>query len=291
MRKPTLIFWISVVAIFCCGAIFLSAVYFFIQNQCNIYRVYQTDDLSSTTASQATQSPAPNTPSTAGQSVIPSATPSEEPTSSPILAEDEMTIQKDEYIKRLSEAQNTASSRDLIALMYGVLSTVFITVGLHFLRETGQSCKRAEEASAKLEGSLQNIQKTSDILTRIMSVQFHILPAANLCRSIELFFAGGQFGQQTWKTVYRYFPRIFDDLRLAEEVCIGIDAYNTDANNLLSDLSICVDNTIVSLDNIDKMEKAYLVANPNAWVPLTATWNNYIGYCTRINEILNSIKK
>ena len=279
MRKPSLIFWVAVVAITCCGVIFLSAVFFFIQNQYNINQVYQGIDFSSTAAPQQTQLPI--------QSASPSASPSVEPVST--LSDEDMVIRKDDYIKRLSEAQNSASSRDLIALLYGVLSTVFITVGLHFLRETGQSCKRAEVVCQTVETALQNIQESSNMLMRLMSIQFHILPAANLCRSIELFFVQEQFVDSNQDIVYGYFPRIYDDLHAAEEKCIDIDIKNNVTYEMLPDLKVCIDNIVVSLENVKEAENSFIKKNPNSWIPLTSTWNNFLGYCDRILDMLDSI--
>jgi|GEM_PF-4480361 hypothetical protein len=52
-----------------------------------------------------------------------------------------MVITRAEYIKELSEAQATASTKDLISLLYGFLSSAFISVGLYFLKESQQATK------------------------------------------------------------------------------------------------------------------------------------------------------
>ena len=64
-----------------------------------------------------------------------------------------------EYVRTLSEAQTAASTKDIISLLYGFLSSAFIAVGLNFLRETQQAAKDTKDNVTKINDKYSEIKQ------------------------------------------------------------------------------------------------------------------------------------
>lgn len=218
-----------------------------------------------------------------------------------------------QYIKDLSEAQSSASTRDIVSLLYGFLSTAFITVGLHFMRESKQAAddakkitQIAEDKQKSLEAKVSDIdeswkeiqqhitalQKKHEAQSKTLTLQVYIDNATACFHMLEDTLSStlkGEAKSDGVKRAYRYFPRIRDSLFWAsktleavrKEECVTFFSDNHIELQLRGVTEI--KNCLEALETICKKSPELALFNEQ--------WREYQGYCETIHSSLREIKE
>ena len=258
-RAGNLLFTALLILLIAMGALGLGACFwFFIQNQININTAYQ--DMKNATYA--------------------------------------ITIDRAEYIKTLSEAQASASTKDIMTLLYGFMSTAILTVGLRALSETQTAAEKVKKNLIKAQTLEKKISAADDHLAsfyrktemqgEVFLLQTYIEQTAIDVQAFELFLSltpPGQNPSLPPKAISSRTPRIRDSLLWT---CQLLD--QLDASDLPSDEKISMHKFFtIYRRSINEMKNSFASFKLMTWPYsyLTADFEEFYDRCELISQKFN----